>query len=430
MTLRKDGAIERAMSFFLIAVDPRKHMAKNKRLATLFVLVTLGLSAAWFLLGSLLQPAIEAWVVRNVPLVVISILLFISLGYGVFSYLSEAEVRGQLLILRESKVLSQVQPNHSKKERFDRFEDIHAGDRKIRYGFVPFDPTISCAPGHTTEAVGFGIDLLGEVFGGKIEPHNRVLNWNNVLDGLDQRLYDVIATPLYDIRERRDNVLFTSPLFYADIGAYTSRDNEIFSEIISRNPNGVEFKELKSYINQNMKTSDGEVKLVIRGISGELQMKLAEKHFFEARREEVANDYVTSSFVEALTQKNSDCYSDIFFCERPQAERMPQVKSKRVVQLLKPGTLLFPVAFAVSKNEDTLRKYINLRLLDIDARAGGGELTTSGIGKILIDSVRKLYDSISDKDIAQYYTRSFEIEEKSADTGEAKIFDISSGKQV
>ena len=288
-------------------------------------------------------------------------------------------------------------------ESFSRFEDIFKAG-KIKYGFVDFWPTIVPENPVSTAAKGLGVDLLNEVFDSKIVSPKKTYNWKTVFDGLIKGEFSVIATPLYDIRERRQMVDFCSPLFYSDIGVFTSAKNPFFGSIREECQEGCTFSEFIERAGRVQK------QLIIRGAEGEIHMKLAEKYFPCAMIEK-PKDYeysIASSIRGLLSDARDDSYfSDFFFCERAQAEMSSEYKSGQIVSLLTPGQLLFPVAFAVRKGEDTLRKFINLRLLGIDGS------NSSGILNMLIASTKKVAENdMTDDQIRSYYRRAIDIAEE------------------
>ncbi|MEL7197908.1 MAG: hypothetical protein AAGL10_06300 [Pseudomonadota bacterium] len=309
--------------------------------------------------------------------------------------------------------------DENRNERFERFEHVEeaVADGTLRYGFVPFFPT--CVPqSHTVlGAKGPGMQLLQKVFKADLPSPSRERNWTQVLDDLErkdgQHRIDICATPLYDFKERRARVDFTAPIFYADIGLFTSKSNKRVPEKLLQNARKSTFLEVKQAIQASDK------KLRLSGVKDELQERMCLRHFAgksmkgkpELRFRE--GDFKISEALECLNVDAGDPnYSDLLFCERAQAADSGR---DDIVNLLKPGQLLFPVCFAVRKGEDTLRKYINIRMMsiegtelpdDFDPTADHGDTDSlSGIMRVLLEAVSTVELSIAD--FKKYYRRHY-----------------------
>lgn len=282
--------------------------------------------------------------------------------------------------------------NARKPEQYKRFEDIV--DDEIRYGYVPFFPT-TIEQEMDMRPKGVGIGLLDEIFHGRLKNPSKAAGWNNIFDELEKGTFDVIATPLYDVAERRKRVLFSQPIFYADIGIYTSLRN---TRIVQDGPKLSVPGRFKETIKELKDIGD---KLYVRGCDGELQIKMTEKYLSKSGVKVIkanSSEYTIREALEGLNDdRESDTFSDIVFCERSQAEMSPAAKSNQILNLLHPGQLLFPVAFAIRKNEDTLRKFVNLRLMTIEGT------NNSGISDRLVKQTKLAIPEMDENEIRGYF---------------------------
>lgn len=294
----------------------------------------------------------------------------------------------QVDILKETA--KAVEVGEDVADRHDRFEDIEG--KPIRLGWIPFHPTLKYDE-VADEQTGPGPDVLNAVFSGRVSYHPRRSNWENIIAGLIQGEYDVVATPLYDIRERRKEVEFTLPIFYADIGLFVSTANHRVFDGYLEGKKDLTFVQAKDLLKDHAK----EMKFCVH--RGELQHKMISKYFKEATiRGADRSEFSVPAALSAMVRGNDAYSSDLYFCERVQGEAHKDF-GKSLINVLLPGQLLFPVAFALRKTDDTLRKFMNLRLLSID-----GE-NDSGIKRQLVKSAQGIVsDSLVGK-IDQYFLR-------------------------
>ncbi len=61
-----------------------------------------------------------------------------------------------------------------------------------------------------------------------------------------------------------------------------------------------------------------------------------------------------------------ECKSNIVFAEMYQAQKADAFQENKVVNILAPHQLLYPVSFAVRKEEHILKNYINIKLSNLD----------------------------------------------------------------
>jgi hypothetical protein len=239
-------------------------------------------------------------------------------------------------------------------DRFRRFENI----KDIVYGHIEYRPLLYYT--EENEPKGIGLRLLEEIFGKTIIRKAPVRGmWNNVVEKLEKGDYDVIATPLFETRERSNLVSFCSPIFFSDIGIYVKQDSQLFKGRVK--PGSMTFEEA---IKLFLSLTD---KLKFSAIKGELSGKMVTKHL-QIPQEKVQWLSFEESNIPDLIDSIMDEFrpSDVVFAENFQANRTRHVNSEKVINILKPHELLYPVSFAVRKRDYILRNYINLKLLEIE----------------------------------------------------------------
>jgi ABC-type amino acid transport substrate-binding protein/multisubunit Na+/H+ antiporter MnhG subunit len=245
----------------------------------------------------------------------------------------------------------------------ERFEVIERDT--LRLGWVNYYPTLIETP-DSHDPIGVGPGILKRVFRNKVSFNEEQSSWDTIIDELVSDQFDVIATPLYDIRERRIFVEFTTPIFYADIGLFTAQSNVKVVEALG-DRGLLSFEDARKALTP----LDGQLRFCAH--KGELQEKMKEKYFPNSSISYTSRErFSVRSALKALCNARGKHHSDLYFCERVVAERQPLFLEGRIINILRPGQLMFPVAFAVRKGDETLRKYINLRLMEIDSAKSSG----------------------------------------------------------
>lgn len=231
--------------------------------------------------------------------------------------------------------------------------------RKIRYGHVEYPPLLGySAEDHRPE--GIGVRLLEYLLEGGVERYNRRSSWEDMLVGLQDSKYDILATPLFETRERSKLVAFSSPIFFADIGIYAARGRFPGVEPLS-----LSWKEVMDLLTRNHSS------LQVHVISGELSEKMALKHLKLPQEKVIlagVGELRIQNLLTALvTYLSDDERNDIVFAERFIAEMLStEVREEKVINLLKEGELLYPVGFVMRREDYVLRNYINIRLMELD----------------------------------------------------------------
>lgn len=297
-------------------------------------------------------------------------------------------IAGDRKLVQQSMEIQELQAGRIPPDTYQRYEQIE--DRKITLGWIRFHPTLRRNEVNG-EMLGAGPEILRAVFNEKVKWLKTENDWSNVVSDLIAKKFDVVATPIYDIKERREQVEFSSPIFYADIGIFVSRQNKKVHDAIHRQ-HGLTFPKAIDLL-QEIDT----LKLCVH--KGELQDKMARKYLPNATVIHTSIDkFAVHAALDAMVEEDEEFESDLYFCERVLGEGHPLFGSE-IVNILAPGQLLFPVAFAIRKGDDTLRKFINLRLMTIDGERG------SGIMRMLIDSTSPILTPNLASRLDEYFLR-------------------------
>ena len=282
-----------------------------------------------------------------------------------------------------------ITPNEdeSKYIKYKRFEKID----RIIYGHIEYPPLLYYK---RSEPNGIGVKLLEKIFEGKIDKERKI-NWNEIETALPERSVptkysiDLIATPLFETKDRSKKLLFCSPIFFSEVGIYINSKGK-----------------LNKHINGKLSFS-GAIELIkkfspeLRAayIEGEISEKMVNKYFKNDKPYESIPEHKIKRFLiksveisdlikavdKAVDNGNiepidinsnvvSDIASDFVFAETYQANNTEAVRSKSVINILYPKELLYPVSFAVRKEEYILKNYINLKLLELDSNTPYGIL--------------------------------------------------------
>src|SRR5262245_2362101 len=246
---------------------------------------------------------------------------------------------------------------------YKRFEQIP----RIRYGHIEYPPLLD----HTNqgEPFGIGITILKEIFRNNgIEKHAKRMFWEEI----DTLLYekdtenpkkfkiDIIATPIFETNDRSQKIGFTSPIFYSEIGLYYSKSNPYFKSLKDMTLDGA---------TAQIRGRGKDIKFHV--IEGELSERMVLKYFSDQLTP--GKNYVVHTRGKVKVPELIDFIAagdcDVAFVETFQADSQPKSKDT-VANLLGPNQLLYPVAYAVRRDDYVLRRYINLKLLEIDIYHG------------------------------------------------------------
>jgi hypothetical protein len=238
-----------------------------------------------------------------------------------------------------------------------RFEDI----KSLNASWVEYAPlTYRTAQG---SVVGVGIDFLRWAMPDcSIHRIPSASRWAEITDEIrnreaDGNVVDLCITPLFETFERRRNVVFTSPLFFADVGLYVTEElaKQHFDDVIRENRK-LSYKEAISRMR-------GIKSACFGGVTGEISQKLAQKHGHGAKIltfRELEQD--ASSLVTAVGTGSTK--ANAVFAESMLAELSDGFSSAQMINILGRKELLYPVGFAVSRGDYQLRNLLNLKILE------------------------------------------------------------------
>lgn len=316
---------------------------------------------------------IWGYLAENAIALVTVILVLTLLVISLYLYL---EIR----ILRK-KLVAEVMPT------FKRFENI----KKIKYGHIQYRPLLYYG-GRAEEPMGVGIELLERIFGSdRIQRSGTKALWSDLVDNLERKKYDIVATPLFETRERSKVIAFCSPLFYSDIGMYVKTESVL------------------GKVGANSQSFDGaleilnNMKLTLAAIHGEISGKMAQKYLGDVKVWLTPETATVSSLIDAVSGED-EMKCDVAFAEVFQADQTSQVINGSVINILQRKQILYPVSFAVRKEEYVLRNYINLRLLEIE------ESYEKGVLGILWEELQTHPETsgYTFDDIKRYFVREFD----------------------
>jgi len=268
---------------------------------------------------------------------------------------------------------------------YKRFEKI-LKSREIKYSFIEYDPFFKRESG---EEGGIGFSILKKLFDDRIfsdlniEPfkdkNNNYINhnWHTIFDDLvNKKLYDIIATPMYETRSRlySYNISYCLPLFYSDIGLYVkveSLDNDKDnskddSEKIRIN---LTFNDAIERIEKKIKKNDWSPEY----LEGEISHLMLAKHIKVSKikrikfKKSVKRVYSDNDFFDKLKNVESSIKTlgDFIFMEVFKAEHLIDKHKLKLVNILKRNNLVYPVSFVVRKEETVLRNFMNLRIAEL-----------------------------------------------------------------
>jgi ABC-type amino acid transport substrate-binding protein len=278
--------------------------------------------------------------------------------------------------------------------------------KEVVYGHIAYRPLLYYD--QYEEPLGVGITLLKKIFWNhKIVGSGERALWSNLVENLTSNQYDIVATPIFETRERSKQIAFCSPIFYSDIGMYVKRASESDQKINIKIRKGSALA-LGNIPSNSQSFEDAiaifsDMKLKITAIEGEISGKMSLKYLGLKREDIKWLKPETASvrlLIEAVNGENKmEC--DVVFAEVFQAEQTIPVKRGEVINILRPKEVLYPVSFAVRKQDYTLKHYINLKLLEIE------ETTPNGILGIIWDELKtqKEYAHYTFDDIRRYFVR-------------------------
>lgn len=226
----------------------------------------------------------------------------------------------------------------------------------IYYGHLEYEPFLYYQHGNPS---GLGVTLLERLLkvplDGKkvnVEPFGSKRNWGDILDGLVEGKYDIVATPLFATFDRSKHVAFTTPLCFSNVGLYVNK------KISDR---------FENMTIENMESAIQDAgKLVFLSVKGEISEKLAVK--YKGSITSRGSGILLSSLFKEIAESTHPRYA--LFCESFYADEQPEVKSEAVVNVLPSHGILYPVCFAVRLGDYQLVNLLNIRLLQFNQNGG------------------------------------------------------------
>jgi hypothetical protein len=292
-----------------------------------------------------------------------------------------------------------------KKPSIPRWE--YFSGNKVRFGSLKYPPMLEFD--FNDKPIGIGIHILTKIFEGKLERERKKVTWDNLNKALYEKddngnfKIDIIATPIFETHERSNDLAFSLPIFYSEIGLYYNSEDSRFKHLAPQ-----PFEEAKKIINYQKNET-----LFFYCIEGELSQRLAKKYFNEKQlRLADPRQYSIQSLLETVIDDKEK--SDIVFAETYQAEQLIKMKRSEgdlrfnnLKNMLKPKQLLYPVVFALRKEDYVLKNYINLKLIEIDGPGFGiNNLIKESLSNVNND-FSHLEENSKEKFISEFFIRQY-----------------------
>jgi len=239
----------------------------------------------------------------------------------------------------------------------------------IRYGHLEYEPFLNY---QFETPTGLGVDLLTRLLdsseGGKkiqILADTQIRNWDDILTGLVEKNYDVVATPLFATFDRSKLVRFTAPLFFSNIGLYVNKEIASMSFWKDATPETLR-EDIKSHL-----------LLTFFAVKGEISAYLANKYVAGTSIRSYEGKVVPGNLFNEIANTKQ---ANALFCESFYAHHQPRVRSGEVVNVLPWHQILYPVCFAVRQGDYNLANLLNIRLLQMTQNDGALDLLAKKLG--------------------------------------------------
>lgn len=241
---------------------------------------------------------------------------------------------------------------------YPRFENIR--NTGMASGYINYPPYFEVESGG--KLAGIGVEVLKSIFSifdqYKLE-YIQVGAWIDILSGLRSKKYDVVATPLYETRTRLyhdSSVAFCLPLFYAEIGLYVrsgSEGKKSLTEFSAMN-NCWNFAFIKDEVSETMMN------------------KLCDPNESSSLEVYGQNDAGYIDLLKSVVDNQSS--TNVVAMEVFKAEKLIADNKLSLMNTLKAKQILYPVSFAVRKEDTALRNFINLRIIELLSGGRDNEL--------------------------------------------------------
>jgi hypothetical protein len=272
------------------------------------------------------------------------------------------------------------------KQGKSRWEDLGI----VRYGHLAYEPFLKYSPINRMPE-GFGLELLRKLLmppASDLKKNRVERNWGNILDGLVDDVYDIVATPLFHTFERSRKVRFSSPLFFSNIGLYVK------SETVKGHnwTKGMTVLEMKTAL-----SGANDLSFIV--VNGEISEKLTSKYAKQNKIILSEDSVLRCSVFDDIANSVDPHPKYAFFCESFYARIHPKVMDGTVVNLLGPHQILYPVCFAMRMGDYQLANLLNIRLLEYAHK----HADTYGVFGELRKTLRAQDASLKDAEISQHF---------------------------
>lgn len=244
-------------------------------------------------------------------------------------------------------IYMQLQASKIHYRKIDRSRWGHLGD--IKYGHIQYPPFFYKSMGGHNDGIGLDTlkDLLKNIH---LTDAGGAPNWVALLDHLVAGHYDIVATPLFATFERSKRIGFSAPLFYSNVGCFTTK---AFAD--KHSLHGLDEAGLRD------KLAACRDSYAYLAMPGEISEKLARK-YRNGRGIKLA-DQGHDPVALFGNVHAADREPLIFFAESFYARQSEAFRQGDVVNILKSHEILYPVCFATRIGDYQLRNLLNIRLL-------------------------------------------------------------------
>jgi hypothetical protein len=234
--------------------------------------------------------------------------------------------------------------------------------KPIRYRPMIYEPLLHRGTGMLP--TGFGLDLLTELLesprqGQKIalEKGADWMTWSQIEKGFEGNPCEIFATPLFSTSERSKFIRFSAPLFFSNIGFYTTKlGRELICELC-KEKDLVSLKELVAALQSREART-----IKVLYLEGEISEKMSKKHAGELNIEKSNKDSIGDILME-IAQKHE---IQGVFCESYTGHNVLKANGlqDKVFNVLLPFEILYPVCYALRLGDYQLTNLINFQIMD------------------------------------------------------------------
>jgi hypothetical protein len=260
--------------------------------------------------------------------------------------------------------------------------------KPLQFGYIPYQPLLREDESYLP--IGVGVELLKELLDDVVDLRRfgRASRW----DEIDEHLADpiaVFATPLIATFERTKSMAFSSPLFFSNMGLFLKKEYAKQFNLM-----GCTHAKMKEHIDASVTP--------FLAVPGEISQNLARRYIskseWKRRIIDIDGKNLGSLFEEIANARAEQPRA--IFCESIHAHFNKHCISGEVVNVLSPGSILYPVCFALRKGDYQLKNLINLRLLAWSRKGG---ILADCAEKMADQAVSHLSRPISKDEVLKHY---------------------------